>query len=397
MRERCKKAAKLLNDLGSNQAKLPFIFCPSILSMGSLKANSKLAVRSPLIMSDNNCQFISQAKVTSLRDAVQANPFRNISTTLCQFSRNLKMDLSKMSLEVQKAQKEEDKTRSIAEAVSRSTINMTTKKGHRGTQTESNPCQKCLSNEEKTFESKSCQSRIQNTLEATTQYEDVTGSLSIDLDARTLQTMTRHQQQLLVEFCRAFDVHQDRFGSMDIEAPQRWDHGNDNDRMSYANPENPNTERNQFVSFSPVRDRTRSPVRNHSRSLIRDCSISPPPPSRSRQRSPVRLSRSPFQGQSTSSVRRKITERLGEKVPSPHSLYPEILESPRSSLCAPQMMQYRIPSPVIHRQDRERRRHSPAREFRNRSRTRSRSPPSRFNRSRSRSPKDPFAHRRGRY
>lgn len=303
-------------------------------------------------MSDNNVQFLSQANGSSCRDAVQANPLRNISDNLLEFSRNLGMNVFEISEEVRRESRESESIRLEAVEVSKPVINLAIKKGDRGTQTTMNPCMKCEAGEAKRFESKSCQVLIQNTLEATTQYEEEPGSFSVNLDARTLQTMTRDQQQVFVEFCRVFGLQQDRFGN--AEAQPRWDQGNEVDRMSYANPENPNAGGNMFISFSPIRDR-------------------------SRPRSPER---------------RRITERLGEKIPSPTALYDDMM-SPRFE---PQV--YRIPSPVVNRHDRmrERDRQSPnqSRGFRNRSRTRSSSP--RDRRSRSKSPEiHPFAHRRGRY
>lgn len=365
MRERCKTAAQLLTDLGRNQTQLPFILCPSKKALAPLKADTKLAWRSPLIMSDNNSQFLSQAKFTSCRDAVIANPLRNISGNLFQFSRNLRMDLSQMSQEVQHDRTEAEKNRVILEAteVSKPIVNLAIKIGHRGTQTTFDPCEKCAVEATKRFESRSCQARIENTLEATAQYEDEPGSFSVSLDARTLQTMTRDQQQILVEFCRVFGVHPDRDGNMNTEATPRWDQGNEVDRMSYANPENPNVD-GHFISFSPIRDQSRSPAR------------------------------------------RRITERLGEKVSSPQAIYDEDdimnprsssfgtqishdMMNPRSSSYGAPIPQYRIPSPaIVHRRDRSR----------ERDRQSARSPTNQYRRSRSRSPpKNPFANRRGRY
>lgn len=360
MRERCQNAAELLNRLGRNQIQLPFVLSPSTKSTLPLKADTKLASRSPLLMSDNNSQFLSQAKVTSCRDSVQSNPLRNITGPLFQLARNLGMDLPKMSHDVQQAMAEKEKQSDVPN-ISFLNVNQASRRGDRGTQTDQNPCAKCLLQEAKTFESKSCQARINTTLEATTQYEEEPGSFSVTLDARRLQMMTRDQQQTLADFCRAFGIYQDRFGERNTGTVPRWNREDEDDLSGFVNPENPNVGEGTFISFSPVREVSRS--------------------------------RSP---------RRRITERLGEKVDSPRYYLDDDILSPRSSNFASQIPIYRIPSPPIEFRrniSRERERLSPSRGYRNRSRSRSRSPlPRSFSRrSRSRSPQHPFSDRLGRY
>ena len=113
--------------------------------------------------------------------------------------------------------------------------------------------------------------------------------------------------------------------------------------MTFTNPENPNFGGNMFLSLSPIRDQS------HSRSP----------------------------------ARRRITERLGDIVPSPQVFYDDDIDTRPPHFPQQFPAGYRIPTPPsVHGHSRERERQSPLRGFRNRSR----SPPN-----------VPFANRRGRY
>lgn len=370
MRERCKKAAKLLNDLNLNPVRLPFVLCPPKKKLSAVRRDAALKNKSPLVVNGHNAQFTSQAKHMGLRDALVSNPLRNISGKLFQFSRNLGMDLISMSQEVQahvEAERSKEQKRSAAADISSNNINMALKLAQKGTQTDKIACRKCAARSGKKFASQSSQVHLLNCRDATTQKDDEEGSFSVFLDPLTMQNMSGQQQMALVEFCRAFKVHSEQFG----EDHPIWEAGSQqvrDDRMAYANPENPNVDSN-FISFSPIRE-------------------------------------SPRPMASLSPVRKRVTDRLGDKISSPRRFANDnhLMDAGQSSRFfrdSPPITSYsyHIPSPDVVKTERFDR--SPVysgRVYRNRTRSHSRSPPkARYpKRSRSKSPQNPL-NRRGRY
>lgn len=362
----------MLNDLNQNPVRLPFILCPSKKKLSGVRCDAALERKSPLVVNGNNAQFTSQAKHLGLRDALLSNPLRNISGKLFQFSRNLGLDVTIMSQEVQahvEAERSKEQKRSAVAEISSNNINMALKLAQKGTQTDKIVCGKCAARSAKKFTSQSSQVQLLNCRDATTQKDDEEGSFSVELDAMTMQNMSHPQQLALVEFCRAFKVHNEKYG----EDHPIWEGGSQrerDDRMAYANPENPNAD-NTFISFSPIR-------------------ASPRPMA---SMSPVRKLR--------------VTDRLGVKIASPRQHFADdnrLMEAGQSSRFyrdSSPITSYHIPSPdVVVKTERYDR--SPIysdRVYRNRTRSRSRSPPNvRYTkRTRSRSPQLNPVERRGRY
>lgn len=374
VRERCKRAAKLLNDLNQNPVRLPFILCSSKKKLSGVRCDAALEIKSPMVVNGYNAQFTSQAKHLGLRDALVTNPLRNISGKLFQFSRNLGMDLISMSQEVQahvEAERSKEQKRSAVAEISSNNINMALKLAQKGTQTDKIVCGKCAARSAKKFVNQSSQVHLLNCRDATTQKDDEEGSFCVELDAMTMQNMSHTQQLALVEFCRAFKVHNEKYGA---DHPI-WEGGNQqerDDRMAYANPENPNAIEvdSTFISFSPIRESPRPPMASLS---------------------PVRKGR--------------VTDRLGVKITSPRQHFANdnhLMDAGQSSRYyrdSPPISSYHIPSPDVVKTERYGSR-SPiysGRVYRNRSR--SRSPPKvRYtHRTRSRSPPLNPVNRPGRY
>lgn len=355
MQERCKNAAKLLDELSANKTKLPFVFCPSAKSVPAMKSDPKLSWKSPLVMSDNNSQFSIQASFSSCRDAIQANPLRNISGKLFQFSRNMGIDLVAMSQQVQRQvdlEREKEICMAAVNEISGATINRALKKSQRSTQTDFIACMKCEERKSITVASRSTQVRMPSK-EISTQYEPETESFNVSLNARTIQTMSREQHNALVALCSAFNINDQRFDRPIIDDENHGFLRERDDRMNFANPENPDVD--MFISFD-------SPIRKS-------------------------LSRSP--------KRRSVTERLGQKIQSPCSsqFYNDVISNGGHSGYYG-MNEYRIPSPQLRSERFSRLERSPLlpREPR-RHISRSRSPRP-VSRKRSRSP---VTKRRGRY
>lgn len=397
MQERCKKAAQLMDELSKNKIQLPFVLRASDKSVSSMALNPKLAFKSPLTMSDHNIQFLSQSGLPGCRDAMLGNPLRNVSGKLFQLARNVGADVIDLSLKVQKhADIEKEKACILSKDVeiSKTVISAAQKKVHCSTQTETNLCETCTIRSAKKFEIKAVQTNESGVqVKKEKEKKDVEpGSFNVNLSAESMEGLNENQQRVLLEFCHAFDIHDARFGTKS----SRWSSEENRtakreteDRMSYANPENPNVP-NNFISFSPIRETT--------------LSRSPPP-------------------------RLRIADRLGDKVPSPRrspdlrdmrrSMDPrDMRRSPRRDLRRSpadtrssrdnasrfyeQSSPYLIPSPRAHYsrdEDRFSRDLTPfsSHGYRNRSRSLSpdRSPP-RARQRRSGSP-DSYSQRRGRY
>lgn len=398
VQERCKKAAQLMDELAKNKIQLPFILRASDQSVPSMTLNPKLALKSPLTMSDTNVQFLSQSGLPGCRDAMLGNPLRNVSGKLFQLARNVGADVIDLSLKVQKhADIEKEKTNILSKDVeiSKTVINPAQKKVHCSTQTETNLCETCTARKAKKFGIKAIQTDESGLQVKKEGIEVEPGSFNVNLSAQSMEGLNENQQRVLLEFCHAFNIPDARFGTKSARWNSEDNHSakrEPEDRMSYANPENPNIA-NNFISFSPIRETAMS--------------RSPPP-------------------------RLRIADRLGDKVPSPRrspdsrdvrrSMDPrdmrrstdsrDLRRSPRrdsrrspadtrSSRFYEQSPPYRIPSPRAHYsrdEDRFSRDLPPfsSREYRNRSRSLSPDRSPLRTRRRSGSP-DSYNQRRGRY
>lgn len=287
MQERCKNAAKLIDDFNKTKAliQLPFVLRASEKPVRSMRQDSKLSLKSPLAMSDRNVQFLSQASLPGCRDAVLGNPLRNISGKLFQVARNVGADIVDMSLKIQRhldIEREKESILSDAVGISNTVISKAQKKVHCSSQTDDFQCQKCKQRSEKKFNASSAQTDVSG---PPIKIEEEAGSFNVNLNAQTMKNLNENQQKILLSFVHAFNISDSRFGTKGSswsDDDSRSAKQEPEDRMSYTNPENPNVKPNSFISFSPVREKT--------------ASRSPPP------------------------RRPRIVDRLGEKVPSPREL-----------------------------------------------------------------------------
>lgn len=257
VKERIQKALQLLDDRNQDETRLPFTFCSAIRSkvpsLIDLTEDSRLKYRSPLLLSDTNQLLMSQANDENVREAMLGNPLRNISGKYFQLARHLGMDLVEISEKVReqvKKEKKETVTRAVDVVhvdISSNVIDKVANKSHQSVQTVNLICDKCELDGRKTFKSKRIGTDEEIPREVPKPVEEP-GSFNVSLSVSQLTGISKNQEQILKEFCQAFQLYPESFG--EIRKPSRWQDVTENeDSIPFANPENP-----AFISFSPNRD-----------------------------------------------------------------------------------------------------------------------------------------------
>lgn len=377
-------------------------------------------------MSDSNARFTQQSSgATSnakeaLRTAVMSNPLRNIPSILLSFGRNLGLDMVEISQQIQRQVNEErrheQEQEKAAAAVKKAVIMNSC---HKDTQTDLN-CQRCENRNAVKFNTRSTQSETLKFATIATQSEEEPGGFRANLNANMLRSLTREQEDAIGRFCQAFDIRDDRFISVNdenedangrrdelaryeqIEREVRINHGVTEERLTYANPENPNSNA-FFTSFSPLREDLQRPTREtYSRSPRQDSYMRVRHDGYSRSPEAERYSRSP--------KRPRIKDRLGEKIERPFEQqqrfqfqnFPgdnlDMTPSTSRHFRPTEVMNYRIPTPEYMLSREQEGPRYPSREYQHRSRSpRLILPPVSVSFDNSRSPPHPFADRRGRY
>lgn len=431
MHERCKNAAKLLKDLSEDKVSMPFIFRVSTNSVPRIN-NNNLNWKSPLIRSDSNARFTLQsAGATSnikeaVRAAVQSNPLRNIPSQLLSFGRNLGLDMTEIShdiqLQINLERRSELEKENAAAAIKKAVI---MNRCHKDTQADFN-CPRCEERSALKYNTRSSQTESKKSSTIATQSEEEIGGFKFNLNANMLRSLSREQEEALGRFCRAFEIRDDRFLFINdvinesenvrregliyqpimFEDRNRSIHREPDDRMTYANPENPNID-NMFVSFSPPRENLAGPPREqYSRSPRQGSYNGLRRDSYSRSPNGERYSRSP--------KRRRVRDRLGDKV----EIYNEprqyqfdnfqgdnfdmnMIPSTSRHFRASRERNYRMSSQEYAEEYARQREHSDPRysqrEYHQRSPGPSVLPPVSVTFENSRSPPAPFSDRRGRY
>lgn len=315
------------------------------------------------MLSDSNAQFVSFCKPTQSRDAVLANPLRNISGDLFQLARNFGVDLIGASLEVRK-HADEELSRLDRTGISSISFNPSFQTTHRSMQTDTMACEKCEKRESLQSHAKSTQATMVGQ-SVSTQYVKEPGSFTVDFCAQYMESISAEQCRVLSDFCRLFAIEDERFAT-DLPPPKREAELTrfvDRDRdslLAFANPENPDA----FITLSPLREVSRSPPsRNFSSQSPKRRRIaerlgqkidSPgfpyqgndyrPHPSSNHLDSPVRYSRSPiFSRDSPPRRRRNSRDSPPPRYSSPPSRYPRDyprMNSPPRNLRSPSPVRY---------------------------------------------------------
>lgn len=353
----------MLEELEANVKPTQLYFCAA-RNVDIIKIRNdphpKLVGRSPLVINESNVLFPCQASSEeNFRIAMLGSPLRNISGKLSTVARHLNMNLNEVSEKIGSRKGVKRRTAAPAD-ISHISIEVAMRKASQSTQTDKNPCDKCDKDAKKIFESVSVQANMQIGNNQAPPVEEP-GSFNVNLNVDRVKSMTRNQHQILTEFCQAFSLYPDTYGA--INEPTDWNDENnydEHDKMPFANPANPRHP--DFIAFSPLRERSPSPrsyrspsFDDHpSRSSRRLEELSPPqnfmnrsPPSRY-NKSPTRYSnRSPPPLMQDHQQRRRITERLGEKISSPLSDHENFAGTSRGSAYERERPSrpYIIPSP----------------------------------------------------
>lgn len=287
-----KEAINLLDEPTANQRQLPFVFNMSSKTVSSVRSDPKIQLRSPLVISDNNPTFVSQAREEDCRDAMLGNPLRNITGELFDFARNLGLDLVAISEKVKaapdptvvqelkpqripharptmqtqanpqmqtptKQQTQNQAKRVFPADISNHIVDLMAGRSHKSVQTVHKACDVCEARSRKKFASKGAQCEMAVPCSEPKPVVDEPGSFKASLDAAAMKTISETQRQALAKFCQAFNLYPDTFGAPEpvgrlLKPEKRAPPEVLEDLAAYTNPENPNLE-NQFISFSPLR------------------------------------------------------------------------------------------------------------------------------------------------
>jgi hypothetical protein len=358
--KKCKEALGYIDALEKNQTILPIPWVKSNERLPSIASNPDFANKSPLLVNDNNMMFPFQAATSQCRKVMESNPIRNISDPmLLSLAQYLKIDMVDLSNKTAKTAGSMVKFSTDAEPVKEPTfvvhtpaakptinknmvinpVSTVRKKMNKIVQTEDYKCVDCTKREFVRSNAKSASTQtstddLGSDIESTRYKSDDGGGFSVNLDAAQMQDLTFEQHYALKEFAETFKIPYKQYGvednresngnnyrdlkyavSREFERPRSSRERNesrfeDDDRMCFTNPENPNAGRpTAFISLAPRENRP-------------------------------------------------IFERIGEKIQdSPYDPFEE-----RSSVERNERSRYRAPSP------------GPSRQFRNMSRSRTRSP-----------------------
>ncbi|KAG5682353.1 hypothetical protein PVAND_011710 [Polypedilum vanderplanki] len=347
--KRCKLAANSISEIERQEKSFPIKCVMTNEIMPTIATKKEFLNKSPLITNDENLLFKFQAINTlQFRKALINNPIRNISGSMISFAQNMKMDLSKLSLKVDKEAKtfplDEGEQLQAQSHVQLNQVVATNRKiMSKGIQTEVYNCEKCYKNKQIRSNAKSKSVQTMSTdlnKDIGIQCDDDLDNFTFTIDKKTLENKTYEQHYALQVFVEAFKIPC-KFLDLDTkniesnaETKVTQPRFRDDERLNFANPENPNSNRMDFISLSPIHKTSRS--------------ISP----------------------------RKIPifDRIGEKISDP--MYVDDDEDSRSSLNLNKTNRYRKSPPFSNRHRFDHGRNlspGPSKRFRNRSRSKSRS------------------------
>lgn len=348
MKENCKKAFELIADLENKRSIMPFTCAFTQVQSPLIRQDAQIGNRSPLVMSENNVNFQFQTPPSRCRSAFERNPLKKLhesSQLLMPLARNMKYDMLELSLKV----KEQILTTDFSKEVERKELPVVSRVNsnpNKGTQTDTVECEKCMDRFEvqRSAKNKGAQTTQVETADAGIQSSmNSEGDFNVLLTADRIANMNFQQHHAFKTFIQEFQLNYDecmpstsnqaasirnrlkdigRIHLRDMPAKTR---DNEEDRMNYANPENPGMNSLPgFVSFSPPRSsnsifdrldqrnppeyRIPSPARGPL--VLGRLTRSPPPLSRIPQSSPIFVNRSRSRSRSPSPLtQRSLTMR----------------------------------------------------------------------------------------
>lgn len=247
MIERCKLTKKLMDEYENLSYRPQFV---QFMGAPLQKKQQLEKNKSPLIMNDNNAQFLSQTPVTRCRDALINFPFKNLTRKMFEMTRTLGVDIAELSREVQirVEQEKELGDRRMSSNYSESHVNLRVR--HFGMQTMKTTCEECKKREEIDM------------ITVATQSERCSLGKGIDRSVQTaagttdgfsyfvesMRDLTEEQIRAIEDFKRAMNIRDDGRGFLKHESKERRHEPSrrsrersTNDYMTWSNPENPNT------------------------------------------------------------------------------------------------------------------------------------------------------------
>lgn len=257
MIERCKLTKKLMDEYENLSYRPQFVqFMGAPLQKKQLLEKNK----SPLIMNDNNAQFLSQTPVSRCRDALINFPFKNLTRKMFEMTRTLGVDIAELSREVQKRVEQEKELgdRRLNSNHSESIVNLRVR--HFGMQTVKTTCEGCKKREDvelKTVATQSDRSSMGKGIDRGVQTAAGTTD-GFSYFVESMRDLTEEQIRAIEDFKRAMNIRDDGRGFLKHESKERRYEASGSrerstsDYMSWSNPENPNThERLDYKSLSP--------------------------------------------------------------------------------------------------------------------------------------------------
>lgn len=256
---------------------MPFSCALTEVQTPQVKEVSANKNKSPLLLSDHNARFQFQTAPQRSRVALERNPlkiFQEPSKIMLPLARNMKMDMLEVSLKVKQQifSKPKEEVRVNAPMVSipgPSTSSQGIPKFQDRAVEAKMRCEKCVKREEaeKDAKSKKTQTDLIPRVDAGTQCASNDGSMTITIDADRLRKITFEEHHLLKDLSERFGFPYDGVSTSPARSASSSSRRNDrydtprfeDDRLNnFANPENPATAYDPFVTFSPPRNQQQS-------------------------------------------------------------------------------------------------------------------------------------------
>ncbi|CAO1391009.1 unnamed protein product [Diamesa hyperborea] len=261
--ERCKLTKKLMDEYETLNYRPQFVqFMGAPLQKKQLLEKNK----SPLIMNENNAQFLSQTPVARCRDALINFPFKNLTRKMFEMSRTLGVDIAELSKEVQKRVEQEKELgdRRLNSNHSESIMNLRVR--HFGMQTMKTSCEECKKREEIDFITVGTQSERSSLGKGVDRGVQTAAGTTDGFSyfVESMRDLSEEQIRAIEDFKRAMNIRDDGRGFLKHESKERRHEASGSrerstsDYMSWSNPENPNTHEatyNDYRGGSPKRSR----------------------------------------------------------------------------------------------------------------------------------------------
>lgn len=252
--ERCKLSKKMMDEFENLNYRPQFV-----QSMGAplqMKQNLEKN-KSPLIMNNNNVQFLSQSPVTRCRDALINYPFKNLNRNMFELTRTLGVDIAEISRQVQnrvEQEKELAQRRSITNHPE--PVANVLRIRHFGMQTMKLSCEMCKKREDTAVKTVAIQADFVGKMGVDKSVQTAAGTTdSFSYFVESMRDLSEEQIIAIEVFKRAMNIRDDGSKDRRYEVRESRERST-SDYMSWSNPENPNSnERFDYLARSPNAER----------------------------------------------------------------------------------------------------------------------------------------------